>query len=109
MSIAGSARRDAPTSLLSYYGVSLRSATTWRVRTMRSDAEASRRSFLKLAGAGTAATGILGTRSAGETHGASTIGAAQAFDVRKFGAKGDGVTLDTAPIKNDIDASAAAD
>ncbi len=61
-----------------------------------------------MAGGGAAVGGVLGVRSAGETNGAIAGEPGRAFDVRHFGAKGDGVTLDTAAINNAIAAAAAA-
>src|SRR5438105_198988 len=71
----------------------------------------SRRDFLRLAGAGlTAVTtaGALG-RGAGEqvAPSASGVGQSSTFDVSKYGAKGDGKTIDTAAINSAIDAAAA--
>ncbi len=57
---------------------------------MTSEAAGSRRNFLKFAGAGTAATGILIAHFAGETNGADAGKPGCVFDVRRFGAKGDG-------------------
>lgn len=75
---------------------------------MTSEEAGSRRNFLKFAGAGTAATGILIAHFAGETNGADAGKPGRVFDVRRFGAKGDGVTLDTAAINNAIAAAAGA-
>src|SRR5439155_17279607 len=75
---------------------------------MTLEAAGSRRNFLKLAGGGAAVGGVLGVRSAGETNGAIAGEPGRAFDVRHFGAKGDGVTLDTAAINNAISAAAVA-
>ena len=61
-----------------------------------------------MAGGGAAVGGVLGGRSAGETNGAIAGEPGRAFDVRHFGAKGDGVTLDTAAINNAIAAATAA-
>lgn len=67
-----------------------------------------RRDFLKLSGVGAAgsllATGT-GAHAAAAPHDAS---APQSFDVRAFGAKGDGHSIDTPAINRAIDAAAAA-
>src|SRR5436305_7422919 len=70
-----------------------------------------RKDFLWLAGAGlTAVTtaGALG-RGAGEqvAPSASGVGQRSTFDVRKYGARGDGKTIDTPAINSAIDAAAA--
>jgi polygalacturonase len=51
---------------------------------------------------------IPATRILGRSTAASTTTTAPVFDVRKFGAKGDGRKLDTAAINRTIDAAAAA-
>src|SRR6476660_370462 len=81
--------------------------------------QSARRGFLKGAGAGlagvtgfvigagipnTAAKGIAGMGRPDETHGDGRI----AFDVRAFGAVGDGKTVDTVAINRAIEAAAAA-
>ena len=70
-----------------------------------------RRRFLKLAGAGvtgltagTALTGIALAQAGGRNSVAEEM---RIFDVRRFGAKGDGATIDTAVINNAIEAAAA--
>ena len=70
----------------------------------------SRRSFIKTGAAvGASLTGAL----AGGTEGAPAAGVSgscglHVFNVREFGAKGDGVTVDTAAINRAIDAAASA-
>jgi len=79
----------------------------------------SRRNFLQLTGAGLAGT-ALGTASlakasvltneqaGGGPHSAKTGGPSTLYDVRSFGAKGDGSTIDTPAVNKAIDAAAAA-
>ena len=66
--------------------------------------EAFRRDFLKMAGLGAAggATVLLPQRSAGQTAPARPV----YFDVRRFGAKGDGAAIDSPAINAAIDAAA---
>lgn len=63
-----------------------------------------RREFLSLAGASAAAAGLFARRSAR----ASEPPKSDAFDVRAFGATGDGKTFDTPAINKAIEAAAAA-
>lgn len=69
-----------------------------------------RRDFLKLAGTGAAAGAVLGGLASAASAQATVSNAAASgvFDVRKFGATGDGTTLDTPAINRAIDAAAAA-
>jgi len=79
----------------------------------------SRRNFLQLTGVGLAGT-ALGTASlakasvltneqaGGGPHSAKTGGPSTLYDVRSFGAKGDGSTIDTPAVNKAIDAAAAA-
>jgi polygalacturonase len=66
-----------------------------------------RRNFLGLAGAGVAGAALAVTADQSVVHAANPP-AGGAFDVRAFGATGDGKTLDTAAINKAIDAAAAA-
>jgi len=76
--------------------------TQFRLEEVMSTSE--RRKFLKLAGVGAA---LAASASAADV---STAGAPDGaiFDVRKFGAAGDGKTVDTAAINKTIDAAASA-
>jgi polygalacturonase len=67
-----------------------------------------RRNFLQLAGAGIAGAAAFVTADQGVMHAAPSSPAAGSFDVRTFGATGDGKTFDTAAIDKTIDAAAAA-
>jgi polygalacturonase len=71
-----------------------------------------RRDFFKLAGSALAATVVpsvaRGGIPSGRAVGASEVNASEWFNVRKFGAVGDGSTLDTAAINKAIEAAAAA-
>jgi len=67
-----------------------------------------RRSFLGLAGAGIAAAPLAVSSGPGAAPRAPSSPAAGILDVRKFGATGDGKTLDTAAINKTIDAAVAA-
>jgi polygalacturonase len=73
---------------------------------------AHRRDFLKLATLGTAAAATLGAFNRGAlaqvSNAASAVAHAAIYDVRKFGAKGDGKSIDTSAINNAIAAAAAA-
>ena len=68
-----------------------------------------RRSFLRTGGLGVAAAGLPAVSLAAAQAGAGDVTSASGlFDVRKFGATGDGKTLDTDAVKRAIDAAAAA-
>jgi len=67
-----------------------------------------RREFLKRASAGLAGTGLAFQAGQGMAHAAASPPGAGFFDVRTFGATGDGKTLDTAAINKAIDAASAA-
>ena len=67
-----------------------------------------RRNFLKRAGAGLAGTGLGFQAGQGIAHAAASPPGAGSFDVRTFGAAGDGKTLDTAAINKAIEAASAA-
>jgi len=71
--------------------------------------DAMRRDFLRTGGFGLAAVGFPAVSSAAAArevaHDAATAGT---FDVRKYGATGDGKTLDTAAVNRAIEAAAAA-
>ena len=67
-----------------------------------------RREFLKRAGAGLAGTGLGFQAGQGIAHAAASPPGAGSFDVRTFGATGDGKTLDTAAINKAIEAASAA-
>ena len=67
-----------------------------------------RRDFLRLAGAGVAGGALAVKADQGVAQPAVSPPAAGAFDVRAFGARGDGTTLDTAAINKTIDAAVAA-
>jgi len=67
--------------------------------------ESSRRGFLQLAGAALASRGV-GVRESAQPQDSPTA-AASAFNVRSFGAAGDGRTLDTNSFNKAIEAAAA--
>jgi polygalacturonase len=67
-----------------------------------------RREFLKRASAGLAGTGLALQAGQGIAHAAATPPAAGSFDVRTYGATGDGKTLDSPAINKAIDAASAA-
>src|ERR1035441_5531977 len=67
-----------------------------------------RRAFLKCAGAGLAGTGLAFQAGHGVGRAAATTPGSGFFDVRTFGAAGDGKTLDTPSIDKAIDAASAA-
>ena len=66
-----------------------------------------RRNFLQLAGAGIAGAAFV-TADQGVAHAAPGSPATGSFDVRTYGAAGDGKAIDTAAINKSIDAAAAA-
>jgi polygalacturonase len=67
-----------------------------------------RRTFLRYAGAGLAGAPLAVSAAQGAARPAPSTPAAGILDVRKFGATGDGKTLDTAAINKTIDAAVAA-
>src|ERR1022692_3705045 len=67
-----------------------------------------RRDFLRLAGVGIAGAAVAVQADQGVLHAAASSAAAGSFDVRTFGATGDGKTIDTAAINKTIDAAVAA-
>jgi polygalacturonase len=67
-----------------------------------------RRDFLKRAGAGLAGTGLAFQAGQGMARAAGSPPGAGSFDVRTFGAAGDGKALDTAAINKAIEAASAA-
>jgi polygalacturonase len=76
---------------------------------MANDARAKRREFLKMAASGgisAASVGVLNHSSFATETRANADLQAPSFSVRRFGAKGDGVTIDTPAINNAIAAAA---
>ena len=69
--------------------------------------EKGRRTFLKNAGAGFAGGALLGFPTGSGAAGAAQR--AKSYDVIDFGAKGDGIAIDSAAINRAIEAAAAAD
>jgi polygalacturonase len=67
-----------------------------------------RREFLRRAGAGLAGTGLAFQAGSGVAHAAGPPQGAGSWDVRTFGATGDGKTFDTAAINKAIEAASAA-
>src|ERR1039457_3451942 len=67
-----------------------------------------RRDFVRLRGVGMAGAAVAVQADQGVVHAAASSPAAGSFDVRTFGATGDGKTLDTAAIDKTIDAAVAA-
>src|SRR5450432_370143 len=70
--------------------------------------ERKRRDFLKLAGTGIAASALVGTATAHAAPAKTNSASSNWFEVKAFGATGDGKTLDTPAIDQTIDAAAAA-
>jgi polygalacturonase len=73
--------------------------------------DAMRRDFLRTGGIGMAAAGfpLVSLAASAQESATASAGAAQGiFDVRKFGATGDGKTLDTPAVNRAIEAAAAA-
>src|SRR5882724_552109 len=67
--------------------------------------DAQRREFLRMAAAGVAsaaAVGVLSHKSSAAENNAKADRETPSFNVRRFGAKGDGVTIDTPAINNAI-------
>jgi len=72
---------------------------------MGNDAQAQRREFLRMAAAGAAsaaAVGALSHKSSAAENNAKSDREIPSFNVRRFGAKGDGITIDTPAINNAI-------
>ena len=70
-----------------------------------------RRDFLKLVGtglAGTVATAVSSPGAHAQTAAMPAAGSASVYDVRRYGAKGDGKTIDSPAINNAIEEAAAA-
>src|SRR5712692_7445079 len=67
----------------------------------------SRRGFLKLAGAGVAGSAALASTQSIGAQLTSAAAASGDYDVKAFGAKGDGTSLDTAAINRAIEVAAA--
>jgi polygalacturonase len=67
-----------------------------------------RREFFKRAGAGLAGTGLAFQAGPGMAHAAANPPGAGSFDVRTFGATGDGKTLDSPSINKAIETASAA-
>jgi polygalacturonase len=67
-----------------------------------------RRDFLKLAGLGAAGVMAVPAAAQGQEERSAAGGAAARFDVRSYGAAGDGHTVDTPAINRAIEAAAAA-
>jgi polygalacturonase len=67
-----------------------------------------RRDFLRLAGVGVTTSALTARADQAVTQPVASSPATGVYDVRAFGAKGDGTTLDTAAINKTIDAAAAA-
>jgi len=67
-----------------------------------------RREFLRLAGAGITGAALTVRADQSVAHAAASSPVSGGFDVKTFGATGDGKTLDTAAINRTIDAAAAA-
>src|SRR5271163_1004412 len=73
--------------------------------------DAFRREFLKLAGtglAGTVAAAVSGPGAHAEAAAMPAAGTASVYDVRQYGAAGDGKTIDSSSINKAIEEAAAA-
>ena len=71
------------------------------------DTNNERRAFLETAGAGIAGLAFGSSLDGSAAQSSNDTGKSSVFDVRAFGAKGDGKTLDTAAINKAIEAAAA--
>ncbi len=72
------------------------------------DEKNARRKFLKAAGAGIAGSALVAVPQSSRAETANVNATTRSYDVKAFGAKGDGKTLDTPAINKTIDAAAAA-
>jgi polygalacturonase len=72
------------------------------------DEKNARRKFLKAAGAGIAGSALVAVPQSSRAETASVNATTRSYDVKAFGAMGDGKTLDTDAINKTIDVAAAA-